>query len=183
MKNKTDKVKRNISSVWEQYKRERKENHLEIVTGYLDFGYEAMQALTEIYQIIFAVIAVFTCHAVENDVVNEIKLVFDLQGLSILMIFVLCIYMLYIFKLTVFHRNGIMGRVAAVIAWYSISMFLLRHGVAVFSLKGIIGVYLSAVIIKKILTTVIEVKELPSRNIIIRYCADVHRKKTGYWWY
>ena len=57
MKNKTDKVKRNISSVWEKYKRERKEEHLEIVTGYLDFGYEVMQALTEIYLLILAAIA------------------------------------------------------------------------------------------------------------------------------
>lgn len=39
---KSEKIKRNINDMWEQYKRERKAERLEIVTGYLDFGYEVM---------------------------------------------------------------------------------------------------------------------------------------------
>lgn len=172
-----------------RYQRERKENRIEILTSHLDFWYEFMESVFKICGMILIFIALLSLDYMnrgEMDVMTE--LLSGLNGNEIFLSAILpfCVMVCTItWSVSVVHGYKIrmVVNLAAILACYAVGIGLLMNGIPVFTLKGMAGVFLGSAAVKFLLITVMNLADLPSRNIILCYHSEVHRKKNGYWWY
>lgn len=172
-----------------RYQRERKENRIKILTGLLDFWYEFMESIFAICGMILIFLGLLSLDYMnrgEMDAMTE--LLSGLNGneifLSAMLPFCVMAYAI-IWSVAVVHgyKIRIAANLAAILACYAVGTVLLMNGIPVFTLKGMAGVFLGSAAVKFLLITVMDLADLPSRNIILCYRSEVHRKKTGYWWY
>lgn len=178
-----------LQKIVERHKRERKENRIEILTGHLDFWHEFMRSIMKIYGGIFGLIGFLFLDYMNNGNLDEMtKVLGSLGGNQIFFAEVFPLFMiimLFPWHTSVIrrYRTRIAADMAALLSWYTVNTLLLNNGIPVFTLKGMTAVFLGAMAVKFLLITVMDLAGLPSRNIVVCHSSDVHRKKTGYWWY
>lgn len=160
-------MKNRIKELWKEYKKKRKENRVGTITGYLDFGYEVMQTVINVYQTFFLLMGILYCFSVEQNQVNELaEIIGSRQGMNVLLSYIMFICII-VYMMWFILKDGIrlLRRITVIICWYGINTVMLSHGINIFSLKGTFAVILSAFMIEKILMTVMKVKRLPSKYI------------------
>lgn len=181
--------KAELQELVERHKRKRKENKTEILTGHLDFWYEFMRCIMKIYGGIFVLIGFLSLNCMNHGNLDEMtKVLGSLRGNKIFLAEVFSLFMimmLFPWGISVVrgYRTGIVADMAALLSCYMINTLLLKNEIPVFTLKGMTAVFLGAMAVKFLLIKVMELAGLPSRNVVVCHSSDIHRKKTGYWWY
>lgn len=172
-----------LKEIWKKYKRERKEDRLETITGYLDFGYEAARTIWEICMTQLLLIGVVALYSIERNELSEMQKDFNsIQVQQSIWVLVFSIFMCKLLFDSVLYRK-IAAPVTASLIWCMVTGTCVYHGISIFTMSKIFGMGFSAWMLKQILMLNMELAGLPSRNIVRCYNADVHRRKTGYWWY
>ena len=142
-----------------------------------------------IYVAILLLIGVLTLYSVNRNEMDELtELLGTSQGNWIFLhtfipAFALAYAISWCISSTRGRHNSRMVEIIAVIVWYAAATLSLKSGIPVLSLEGIIGGFLGTEVIMFFLMTIMNLAGLPSRNIVLCHRSDVHRKKTGYWWY
>lgn len=133
-----------LKDIWKKYKRERKEDRLETITGYLDFGYESARTIWEICMTQLLLFGILALYFIERNELSEMQKVFgNTQG----------------------EGEQMMWLLASLI-WCMVAGTLVYHGIPVFTLSKMFGMGFGAWIIKYILIFIMEFAGLPSRNVV-----------------
>lgn len=164
--------KTNIRELLRQQRRERKENRLETITGYLDFGYEAARTIWEICMTQLLLFGVLALYFIERNELSEMQK--DFNSIQVQQSIWLLVFSIFICKLlfdSVLYRK-IAAPVTASLIWCMVTGTFVYHGISIFTMSKILGVGFGAWMIKYILIFIMDLAELPSRNIVRCYNTD-----------